>query len=90
MFWLRNKKIIYLLHMLNLLVIMGDHLFLFSADDWAGDDEEEEDGDGDSAEVKATEKKKPQKVKDKKPQTVKKAHMNIIFIGHVGKIVIVV
>ena len=40
--------------------------------------------------MKATEKKKVQKVKDKKPQTVKKAHMNIIFIGHVGKIVIVV
>ena len=70
-------------------MIKGDNLFLLSADDWAGDDDDEEDGDGDSAEVKAKEKKKVQKVKDKKPQTVKKAHMNIIFIGHVGKIVIV-
>ena len=35
--------------------------------------------------MKATVKKKVVKHKEKKPPAVKKAHMNIIFIGHVGK-----
>lgn len=56
------------------------------ADDWAEDEddeeEEEEEENGEGSEMKATEKKKAPKPKEKKP-LVKKAHMNIIFIGHV-------
>ena len=69
-------------------------LKFLSADDWADDGEEEEDDDdeeeeegeeGEATEMKATVKKKVAKTKEKKAPTQKKAHMNIIFIGHVGK-----
>ena len=68
----------------------GSYIYhhLVSADDWAEDEEgEEDDGEeenGESSEMKATVKKKAPKPKKEKP-LVKKAHMNIIFIGHVGK-----
>ena len=62
--------------------------FAISADDWAEDEEEEEEdeenGEEESSEMKASVKKKASKAKEKKT-VQKKAHMNIIFIGHVGK-----
>ena len=62
--------------------------FPILADDWAEDEEgEEEEGEEENeegSEMKATIKKKVPKSKEKKT-LVKKAHMNIIFIGHVGE-----
>lgn len=65
-------------------------LCLFVADDWLEEEEEEEESEEEESSEEETEKKpavKKKVVKQKERQTVlKKAHMNIIFIGHVGKL----
>ena len=55
-----------------------------AADDW-GADEEDEEMDDDEEQNGAGEVEKPKKKTVSSEPKVKKAHMNIIFIGHVGR-----
>jgi len=57
-----------------------------AADDWANEEEEE---DEESEEDEEASMKVAQKPKPPVEQLKKKNHMNIIFIGHVGKLLIV-
>lgn len=68
-------------------------VFLFS-DDWAdNDDEEEEDGDeaqgtdsGEASSDTATATKKKKNGAKEAEKSIKKEHVNVVFIGHVGKL----
>ena len=60
------------------------HDIHFSADVWAGEDEEEDDQ-NDEAEYYEEKPVKKVIIPKDSSEKYKKAHMNIIFIGHVGK-----
>ena len=67
--------------------------FFFIADDWADNVEEEEeekeeekaDNGAEAMEVESAPMKQKRKKKDSAAPSVKKEHVNVIFIGHVGK-----